>query len=183
MRNNQDQIAREWAVEYLDNLPEFGAVWAAELVEKAKTAAEYIMATTKPETMDDMIWEEDKYHLAGATTQRDGDVVMMFLDGSWDGKESLICCDKGAYYPSALTPNGKKYKIVELPDHPTHLDSVQGFWDAPEGTVVGTDDGLPWWKGGGIWVCGDGSGRRTSNEMFEEEGSVEVLRWDWGGEE
>ena len=178
MDKTQEQLARQWAAEYLN--------WAnKETAPEIYAAAEIVLATIPaPPTMADVEWSDEEHFLAGATTI-DGDEVTMIGPGPEDTVRVNYLGDdfEIALRRKYLTPNGKKYQISELPGHPAYLDSVADFWDAPEGTVVGTDDGLPWWKGGGAWVCGDGSGRRTPNEMFDEEGSVEVLRWDWGGEE
>lgn len=182
MSNERERLALEWAKRIKSVPREYHD-------ETYHAVADIVLAHIKPTTMADVEWDEDEHYLTGAVYQQSrtlptDDVIMIHKD--YFGTVSAIMLEYKQLIidkASKFTPNGKKYKIVELPDHLSVLDSVQGFWDAPEGTVVGTDDGLPWWKGGGSWVCGDGSGRRTPNEMFDEEGSVEVLRWDWGGEE
>ena len=117
--------------------------------------------------------------MAGATF--DGDSCVMLKDRT-DGKIWVIDLNlKGLYYALAadLTPNGKRYKLVEKPDHPEVLETVEDYRNAPEGTVVARDNLSPWWK------TDDGTWERIYDEksdtgMAFQHGVYKVLRW--GGE-
>ena len=82
---------------------------------KLDEAATHILANTEPETMQGVQWEHEKHHLAGATTPAGHDAVMMWCDEEDTGH---IITDLGEWRPDQLTPNGKKYELVEVTDKP-----------------------------------------------------------------
>lgn len=107
MRNEQERLARQWAE----------SCQPYTLTSTALAARDYILATTAPPTMADVEWNDEKHHLAGATTPGGDDVVMM-----WHNELSKypIICDNDAYRADCLTPNGKKYELCEVTGEPEH---------------------------------------------------------------
>ena len=175
--NEQEKLAREWAEKNYPELVEVAeGTLAADLLEKARAAAEFILARTTPSTMADVVWDDEKHYLAGATC--DGDPCVMLKDRT-DGKIWMIDLNlKGLYYALAadLTPNGKRYRLVEKPDHPEVLETVHDFRSAPEGTVVACDGMSPWWK-----IDADTWERiydeKSDTGMACQHGVHKVLRW------
>lgn len=104
MSNNTARLAREWAT---STLPKGDA--------KTMAAIEHIMATTTEPTMADVEWSGEKHHLAGATLPDGGEVVMMWPDNYGTGH---IIAKEGEWPPERLTPNGKRYELVEVTDKP-----------------------------------------------------------------
>ncbi|MDK8794205.1 hypothetical protein QP968_00565 [Corynebacterium sp. MSK041] len=172
--NKQEKLAREWAEK---NYPEFvkaaEGTLAADLFEKAKAAAEYILEHTALETMEGVEWDDEKHHLAGATTPR-GDVVMMWPDED----AGDIVTSRSAWRRDQLTPNGKRYKLVEVtgPDYPEVLESYADFRDAPVGTIVAKDTFAPWLKtSADSWTSA--YGEAVNIGMAARPGTFHVLRW------
>lgn len=199
MSNEQERLAREWAV-VITTVPNIHS-------ELAQAAAEYILAHTAPPTMDEVEWDWEKHYLAGATFvygQQPTDVVMI----GPTRKGGIYCAvleheslTSVRLWPVELTPNGKKYELVEVtdkpenpdkptqatvssnenvradqPEHPATLTTEQDYEDAPEGTVVAKPGCLAWTKSyGGDWD--DEGGGKASHEMAGTE--REVLRWRW----
>lgn len=165
--NNQEKLAREWA-------------------ERAKTrevsspeeqaAADHILATTTPPTMADAEWDDEKHNLAGATTPRGNDVVMMWCDDEDTGN---IITGSAEWAPKDLTPNGKKYELREVMDeHPETLSTVEDYENAPVGTIVAmSGTASVWRKLGGKWKRGD---YRYANNAEMEGVHRTVMRWGWG---
>lgn len=173
-----EQLAREWAEEYQNDWPRFTpGTHAAELVEKAKAAAEYILEHTAPKTMADVHWDDEEHHLAGATTPSGIEVVMLWLNTGINH----IATDHGLYARAMLTPNGKRYELREItePDHPEVLETVEDYENAPEGTIIARPGCLPWTKDDGLWRSPI---RRESSEDLALcwTPPFNVLRW--GGE-
>lgn len=122
---SNEKLARQWAEYYKDDWPKFTpGTRAAELVEKAKAAAEYILATTTPLTMADVKWDDKKHCLAGATCNIDESerVILVPRNGmivnAKLGRDRVLLTS-----PGSLTPNGKRYELREVadePDAPTH---------------------------------------------------------------
>lgn len=106
MSNETARLARQWA-EFAKSIPGGSP--------GALAAADYIMATTDPLTMADVEWDDEQHRLAGATTSRGGDVVMMWCDHDETGH---IITDFGEWPRDQLTPNGKRYELVEVTDKP-----------------------------------------------------------------
>lgn len=147
-------------------------------------AAEHILATTNPPTMDKVAWDVEKHVLAGARLHTDNDeqvdVVMLGKDVSMieyatlDGKPGFEHC-------SYLTPNGKRYELREVTDKPSNpetLTTVEDYRTAPVGTIAVDLNGYPWLKiNSAIWVS-----RRLefSPQTMSMHGPHSVLRPGWG---
>lgn len=174
MSNNTARLAREWAEMELDNAGEFS--------NKGRiAAAEHIMATTTPLTMADVEWDDEKHHLAGATTPEGANVVMMWHD---DLNTDHIITDKEEWRREQLTPNGKRYELREVtdkpdePNHPATLTALEDYEDAPEGTIVARDDHAPLLKRGpNAWTT-EYSSLAYDGDMAGTE--RQVLRKGWG---
>lgn len=165
MSNEQIRLAREWAKD----------ANSAFLTDRAIAARDYILATTKEQTMEDVTWDEDEHYLAGCMTQY-GEMVMLRPHGV-----NLLVHDLNSglteiWDRGDATPNGKRYELREKGAHcrPTELSSEGDYRDAPLGTVVAVPAGHPWvkratdeWEAGGL--------TRTGLGMFEG-GPHQVLR-------
>ncbi len=175
--NKQEKLAREWAEK---NYPEWVKVaegtLAADLLEKAKAAAEYILARTTPDTMADVRWDHDTMPGTGALTEN-GDLWIMRDDAG----DSIDCISPDLVEiafvaKDFLTPNGKRYELREVPDHPEVLKTVKDYANAPEGTVVARDNLSPWWKtDDDTWeriYC-----EHSDTDMACLSGVYKVLRW------
>ena len=172
MSNNRERLAREWAT---STLPRGDA--------KTLAAIEHILATTTEPTMADVDWDDEKHYLAGAV-DADGHEVVMF--GTFMG--TIRVCDVSEVNnefapvlenPGTLTPNGKRYELVEVTgdEHPETLRTLEDYRIATVGTIVAYADGHAWTKtASGAWR--QGKDRRTNREMAGTERLV--LRWGWG---
>lgn len=133
-------------------------------------------------TMADVEWKDEKHHLAGANTPDEDEVVMMWRDTLSD----VIATDWGQCRSDLLSPNGKKYKIVEItePDQTEHreiLETVEDFENAPDGTIVSVPgSGFPWTKRDGVWHS---ENLEYTAEDMTQMNNVHILRWNYGGEE
>ena len=117
----QEKLAREWAEHYKDDFPNFTpGTHAAEIVEKAKAAAEFILTHTNPATMADVVWDDEKHFLAEAKTANGLLVAMLRKD-----QDQWISCIRVGTSPALrtrtefegyLTPTGKRYTLTEVQD-------------------------------------------------------------------
>lgn len=173
------RLARQWA-EALD--PE-------HLNEETRAVHEHIMATTTPQTMADVEWEDEKHYLAGAVDADGHEVAMLAkLD------ENIRVCyidQMGLAYPvlespKTLTPNGKRYELQDMtdepenpdePEHPATLETQADYENAPKGTIVARGDSAPYVKlRRGYWE----NPRyipRTDASMANT--LCKVIRWGW----
>lgn len=184
----QEKLAREWA-DYAKNV----AVSSPE----QQAAADFILAHTAPPTMEDVEWDAREHRGLG-TVGEDGTewVMLHMMPNDWI---ACISSDLRKYRhlkPEWLTPNGKRYKIVEAtvsqdekvaddqPEHPKVLRTAEDYEKAPEGTVVAMVGSTPAVKTDvGDWLSA-GSLVRLPNRSLgldHEVGSV-VLRWGWRGQ-
>lgn len=182
MSDTTARLARQWAEKYLRYADESDS---SELY----AAAQIVKANTTPPTMDEVEWDEDKHALTGAVVDVGGgpiDVVM--LAGSVDSIDYATLNGKFGYEPRYyFTPNGKKYRLVEVtdkpaqadePEHPATLTTEQDYANAPAGTIVVLrDTSSVWVKFSGEWRRGDYD-TRTSASMADV--LRKVLRWGWG---
>ena len=177
MSNNTARLAREWAQFELDNAGEFS--------DKGRVAAaEHILATTTPLTMADVDWDVEKHYLAGATSEIDGSELVMVAP-----LDDLIVSAKpggdrvSLTSPDVLTPNGKRYELVEVgapeqPAHPETLETQADYENAPEGTIVNID-GTVAIRGVYGWICTGEDAIYRTRGMFDQ-GEGDVIRWGWG---
>lgn len=123
-------------------------------------AAEFILANTKPETMADVVWDDTRHFLSGATSSISGTERVMLAGLDFDDMianvevgVNLFCSSA----PESLTPNGKRYKLVEdtTPDHPEFLETTEDYENAPVGTIVVAHIGYPWVKEAEEWRSPD----------------------------
>ena len=172
MSNERERLAREWAEDCQGEgkLPAYGIA--------AQAAAEHILATTPEPTMEGVQWDDEKHHLAGATLPHGGEVVMMWPDNYGTGH---IIAKEGEWPPDQLTPNGKRYKLVEVtdqPEHPDVLKTVEDYENAPVGTIVALNGCLPYVKRGrNDWSDAFGD---TCSDKGMAGPAREVLRRGWG---
>lgn len=117
MSNENTARLRRWAESVL-------AMPAGHHDEDVLAAAEHILATTDPLTMADVEWD-DKHFLAGATINEGDSAKEMVMCGfTRDGEIYVVEPNPGrgkrGYWPMPgdLTPNGKKYELVEVTDKP-----------------------------------------------------------------
>lgn len=105
---NQEELARQWAEYYKDDWPRFTpGAYAAELVEKAKAAAEYILDNIEPQPPQLSRWDG---------VEMDGREWVVWA-ASKNGKLDLIAADGSAYahdFAENVTPNGKRYELREV---------------------------------------------------------------------
>lgn len=158
--------------------------WAQDIVAHPglsspflKTVAETVLELLPKQTIAETGFDFDEHHLAGAITRDGGDVVMLWQDV--DETEQIICVDS-AWTPGWLTPNGKKYKLVETtkPPHPTVLKTEHDLRGAPAGTILEASDRALWTRfGNGMWVSGADVDK--SSFTLSASGPYHVLRWGW----
>lgn len=169
MSNERERLALEWA-ERIKSVPrEYHD-------EMYHAVADIVLAHIKPPTMADVEWDHDKYYLAGATDANGFEVIMH----SWDGSEEIATirpgddAHDGFHLAADLTPNGKKYQLVEAtassdenvaPDqaeHPEFLGTREEYEAAPTGTIIAPPGGAPLIKGTtGAWYFTSKGGRSS----------------------
>ena len=182
MSNEKEKLARQWA-EHAKTLK----VSSPEVV----AASEYILATTTPPSMADVEWDGDKHFLAGATLDTEESAEEMVMCGfTRDGEIYVVEPNPGrgkrGYWPMPgdLTPNGKKYELVEVTgdEHTETLTTVEDYEDAPEGTVVSSPGAVPAMKNrDGRWRAVGITTPLTSGSLaLGAESPATVLRWGWG---
>ena len=165
------QLAREWAQ---TTQPKGDA--------KTRAAIEHIMATTTPKTMADVVWDDEKHTLAGATldighgpqnvtmTGRHGSIIYYITE---DGEASYA-------YRSNLTPTGKKYKLAEA-EQPETLSTLEDYQNAPEGTIIAHPGDMPWIKEDGHWRSPLFRQSSESLALTVVRNDRPVLRWGENG--
>ncbi|MCT1450625.1 hypothetical protein [Corynebacterium sp. p3-SID1194] len=182
---NREKLAREWAEDYQKNYPELAPeTQAAELVKRAKAAAEYIMEHTAP-TMADVDWDHETMPGTGALTVNGRLWIMRDDAGDAIDCISTDLAEIAFVAKEGLTPNGKRYELREKPDHPEVLETVEDYENAPEGTIVVTpgedsvavqklDDGK--WGIIGFKKLVDAE---DCSRASADHGATTVLRWGW----
>lgn len=135
MKKTREQLAREWAEGFTRDV-------TSVTHEHVQAAIAFILESTKPQTMVDVAWNSEKHFLLGVT---DGYENLVALDKQrlveGDPVELLVCDIDGSdgvsrRDPVELTPNGKRYELVEETDRPKVLKSESDYKSAPVGTIV-----------------------------------------------
>lgn len=168
---DRDKIVRQWGDKYLDNNDEKDdpVLYAV---------AEYVVCTTDPLTMADAKWDDDMHFLAGATSSQEDEFVML---STW-GEDEILASppddSRKGYGLSAsdLTPNGKRYELREItePEHPEFLETVDDYYNAPDGTIIVDSIGCPYVKRDRLWWVG--TFRHEAKDMARIE-KCRVLLW------
>ena len=180
---SNEKLAREWAKTIRDAVDQN----PTKFNEKARAAADYILANVPEPTMADVEWSDEKHHLAGATMKRafsesSVEVVMQFDRNDVFIDYTTLGGEHGMVERRDLTPNGKKYELREVTgdDHPETLTTVEDYENAPEGTIVASDGYLstPLVKRYGKW-CRDRI-EFTAEDLDAVAEQLRVLRWGWG---
>lgn len=104
------------------------------------------------------------------------------------GALQLIAADGSAYaydFAESVTPNGKRYELRELADHPATLTTVEDYEDAPEGTIViHPGSAPPYLKiADGRWATTACETRLNAIDLVNGnpgDSTVTVLRWGRG---
>ena len=177
MHSYQEKLARQWAEQVDPRYP-------ASALEEA--ARDYILATTTKPTMKDVEWDDEKHFLAGAVYEYDEHTCPVVMIGETQDSLGIYSVDLDenlGFWPSLedLTPNGKRYKLVEVtadePDRPETLTTAEEYENAPEGTIVAASGKweVPYIKQDGVWLC---SGIECTNEYMAKKCRA-VLRKGW----
>lgn len=122
------RLARQWAE---DSDPAF-------LNEQTRAAVEHILATTTA-SMADIEWDDAEHRFGGATTVfATGPTEVVMLSERDDESINIALLDGrvGNRYKEDLTPNGKRYGMHEIGEHPETLKDEEDYETAPVGTVV-----------------------------------------------
>lgn len=179
LREMRERLAREWAKDCQreGKLPAYGIA--------AQAAAEHILATTTEPTMADVEWDNEKHRGLGAVDEAGQGWVMLQDDGGYINCIGLDLNPVGAERGD-LTPNGKRYELVEVtdkpaqadePEYPETLTTVEDYENAPVGTIVALNGCLPYVKRGrNDWS--DAFGDTCSDKGIAGH-TREVLRWGW----
>lgn len=139
-------------------------------------AAKALLALLPEQTLDEIGWDWDTHHMAGAITPQEEEVVMLWFDDD----ANLVICAESAWRPDELTPTGNRYTLAKedtQPEPPTVLRTVQDFEDAPSGTIVAERWYPPhmrlpsdeWW----------GASDNKTHKALANSGPWTVLRWGW----
>lgn len=174
----QEKLARQWAKYYLENWTDIQINGKpSERLKEAKAAVEFILDHTEPETMADIVWDDEKHYLAGCTSPY-GSMVMLRPQGANMIVHDLNSDLTEVFDSDDLAPNGKRYELREMgePEHPATLKTQADYENAPSGTIV-AEPGWPAWTRtfSGKWInggslCDSGSMSGTKRD---------VLRWGW----
>lgn len=177
----REQLAREWA-------EKFSRDATSVTHEHAQAAIAFILEATKPQTMADVVgaWNSEKHFLLGVTDGYE-DLVALDMQRLVEGDPvELLACDidgsdgVSRRDPVELTPNGKRYRLVEETDNPKVLKSESDYESAPVGTVVCKPErDMPFVKANDERWGYEGI-RCTSREMAEYGEERTVLRWGNG---
>ena len=171
--DNQKRLARQWAERIKSAPREYHD-------EMHHAVADFVLAHTKPETMKDVEWDDEEHFLAHAVSStRNKPVVMLDKTG---GMITAIDMDSHSVIrstPNGITPTGKRYKLVQVPDHPDALTTVEDYESAPIGTVVASPRFSAWTKNrSDEWICGMALWKTSEMAGITHT----VLRWGNGDE-
>ena len=137
--------------------------------------------------MADTEWDHEKHHLGGATLT-DGEEVVMVLPYR---EESYIVTDQGVKRCDMLTPNMKRYELMEVTgenetenldetsEYPDTLVTLDDYTRAPLGTIVDIDGTIAVRKVLG-WNLDGHTGSYTTPYMPVYMGEGTVVKWGPG---
>lgn len=134
----REQLAREWAEGFSRDV-------TSVTYEHVQAAIDFILESTEPQTMADVAWawNSEKHFLLGVTDGHE-DLVALDMQRLVEGDpvELLVCDIDGSdgvsrRDPAEITPNGKRYRLVEETDNPKVLkhprssidDYLKKRWD------------------------------------------------------
>lgn len=159
------KCARAWAQ---------GARTSASLVERE--AAQALLDLLPSPTVDEVGWDWDTHHMAGAISPQEEEVVMLWFDDDAD----LVICAESAWRPDELTPTGRRYKFVatdEQSPHTRYLTTLEELDSVVEGTVVVKPGSEPHMMDDALgWIS---PSDHDANEHVAENLPWQVLRWGW----
>ncbi len=172
---SNEKLARQWAESRNPN----------SLSEDARAAREYILEHVAPQRMDEVAWSDEEHALAGAIMDiGNGPVEVIMLSVDSDGYLDYATLDGKVAHEMRyeFTPNGKRYELVEVTEHPETLTTWEDFNNAPEGTVVSSPGAVPAMKNrDGRWRAVGIITPLTSGSLaLGAESPATVLRWGWG---
>lgn len=133
----REQLAREWAERFSRDV-------TPVTHEHVQAAIAFILESTKPQTMADVAWawNSEKHFLLGVTDGYE-DLVALDMQRLVEGDpvELLVCDIDGSdgvsrRDPAEITPNGKRYRLVEETNNLKVLKSESDYKSAPAGTIV-----------------------------------------------
>lgn len=170
---DQKKLARQWA----ESRGQF-----ENRSERERAAAEFILANTESETMMGREWVHSEHHMAGADWE--GDIPVVMIDPASGRSTFVFTVEEEDVHEVAdkdLTPNGKRYKLVEdtTPDHPEVLETLEDYVNAPEGTIIAKPGDHPWIKEDRMWRSPLGWDSSHSLALSWESART-VLRWGEG---
>lgn len=170
----REQLAREWA-------ERFSLDVTSVTHEHAQAAIAFILEATKPKNLANLSWNSEKHFLIGVTDGHENLVALDMQRLVEGGPVEVILCDidgsdgVSRRDPAELTPNGKRFRLVEETDNPKVLKSESDYRLAPVGTVVCKPEcHVPFVKASrGYWETGNHI--YASVDLAGDERSV--LRW------
>lgn len=185
MNNDTKRLARKWAERKQKQAERHWEDSGYTIREDTQAAIKHVLATTPEPTMEDVEWEDKKHHLAGATTPDGDEVVMMWHDANGTGH---IIADLGEGPRESLTPNGKRYELVEVtdkpepadePEHPETLETLEDYENAPDGTIVALPRTIKTWVKAGADGWLGSLGFRSSASMAGTPRTMLREGWGW----
>ena len=110
--------------------------------------------------------------------------IIAHVDDAWAGAienewpDDMYCDLENWLYELHVQLQGLADAEPAKSAHPEFLDAEADYENAPNGTVVGVSDRVPWVKiENGDWICGYGT---KSDLAMALDGRRQVLRWGWG---
>lgn len=164
--NEVKMRAREWAITETTDSDD----------DLKRAALDFILATTLP-TMAEVEWDEDEHYLAGCETSSWSVVMLRRVQGENVLVHNLDCGVTEVYDRGDLTPNGKRYKIVEITT-PEYLETEDDYKNAPVGTIMAVPRQSPLCK---IYT-GEWRGLFDHKLDVSAGEKYQVLRWGRGEE-
>lgn len=159
------EAARAWAQ---------GATSSVVLVERE--AAKALLDLLPSPTVDEVGWDWDTHHMAGAISPQEEEVIMLW----YDDDANLVICAESVWRPDELTPTGRHYKLIatdEQSPHTRYLTTLEELDSAVEGTVIVKPGSEPHMMDHALgWIS---PSDHDANEHVAENLPWQVLRWGW----